>query len=159
MKSLVVYSSQTGNTEKLARVVYEFLEGEKEIYGIADAPDPANYDFVAVGFWLKSGKPDPAALEYLPRLGSNKKVFLFVTHGAASGSKHAEEGLKQARDLVKDADLTGIYNCTGEVESSFFERVLAKPVKPPWIGDAPAAAGHPDDTDIENLKNMLSSVL
>lgn len=159
MKSLVIYSSQTGNTEKLARIVYDYLEGEKEIYGIGDAPDPSDYDLIAVGFWLKSGKPDPAALEYLPKLGNNKKVFLFVTHGAASGSGHVNEGLKLARELVKDADLLGIFNCPGEVESAFLERVSAKPVKPPWIGDAPAAAGHPDETDIENLKNMLSSVI
>jgi flavodoxin len=159
MKSLVIYSSQTGNTEKLARVVYDYLDGEKEIHSITDAPDPVDYDFIAAGFWLKSGKPDPASLEYLPKIGGNKKVFLFVTHGASCDSDHAKEGLTHAKELVKDADLIGIFNCTGEVESAFLERVSAKPVKPPWIDDAPAAAGHPDESDIENLKKMLNSIL
>ncbi len=31
MKTLVVYSSKTGNTKKLASAVYESLKGEKEI--------------------------------------------------------------------------------------------------------------------------------
>lgn len=30
MKSLIAYSSQTGNTLKLAKVIYDELKGEKE---------------------------------------------------------------------------------------------------------------------------------
>ncbi len=44
MKSLIVYSSQSGNTQKLARAVYESLTGPKEMYAVAEAPDPADYD-------------------------------------------------------------------------------------------------------------------
>jgi flavodoxin len=33
MKTLIVYSSQTGNTRKLAESVYAALPGEKEIMG------------------------------------------------------------------------------------------------------------------------------
>ena len=44
MKSLIVYSSQSGNTKKLAQAVYESLTGEKEMVAVAEAPDPAGYD-------------------------------------------------------------------------------------------------------------------
>ena len=50
MKSLVVYSSKSGNTRKLAEAVYAYLSGEKDIAAMADAPDPADYSFVAAGF-------------------------------------------------------------------------------------------------------------
>ena len=61
MKSLVVYSSQTGNTQKLAESVYAVLPGEKEIWPVDEAPAPENFDVVAAGFWLQAGKPDPKA--------------------------------------------------------------------------------------------------
>ena len=80
MKSLIVYSSQSGNTKKLAQAVYESLTGEKEMVAVAEAPDPAGYDLVALGFWLQAGKPDPKSAEYIGRVGK-KSLFLFATHG------------------------------------------------------------------------------
>jgi flavodoxin len=67
MKSLVVYSSQSGHTKKLAEVAYDALPDGKEITPVDEAPDPAGYDFVAVGFWLKGGSPDPKSVEYLKK--------------------------------------------------------------------------------------------
>ena len=67
MKSLIVYSSQTGNTLKMAMAVYAALPGEKEMVAVDDAPEPEGYDCIAVGFWLQAGKPDPKAAAYLIR--------------------------------------------------------------------------------------------
>ena len=99
MKSLIVYSSQSGNTQKLAQAVYETLTGEKEMYTVSEAPDPAGYDFVALGFWLKTGKPDPKSTEYIGKIGK-KPLFLFATHGAAAGSDHALKAMNHARSLA-----------------------------------------------------------
>ena len=60
MKALVVYSSKTGNTKKLAEALYSAVQFEKKLISISDNPDPTEYDFVAVGFWLQEGQPDPA---------------------------------------------------------------------------------------------------
>jgi flavodoxin I len=64
MTSLIVYASQSENTQTLAKAVYDSIEGEKETYPIDQAPthDP-NYDLVAVGFWLQAGRPDPTGKE------------------------------------------------------------------------------------------------
>jgi flavodoxin len=158
MKSLVIYSSQTGNTKKLAEAVYETLKGEKDIYPVADAPDPDGYDLVAVGFWLQGGKPDPKAAEYLPKTGSGKRLFLFATHGAAAGSDHAENAINYAKNLAPDADVAGTFSCQGAVNPKVLEKVKAKPQPPAWIVDAPDAASHPDDKDIENLKRVVNNL-
>jgi len=79
MKSLVVYSSQSGNTRKLAEAVLDALSGEKALYPIDEAPDPSGYGFIAVGFWLMGGKPDPKSSEYLGKIGKNE-LFIFATH-------------------------------------------------------------------------------
>ena len=54
MKTLVVYSSRTGNTGKVARAVAEGLH-DCDIYPVKDAPNPSGYDFVAVGYWVDKG--------------------------------------------------------------------------------------------------------
>jgi flavodoxin len=157
MKSLVVYSSKTGNTKKLADAVFETLKGEKDIYSIDDVPFPDGYDFIAVGFWLMAGKPDPKSSEYLKNIGT-KSLFLFATHGAAKQSVHAENAINHAKNLAPKANVLGAYNCQGEVNSKILEKVKAKPEPPVWLGDAPAAVGHPDQSDIDELKRLVSAL-
>ena len=45
MKSLIVYSSQTKNTKKLADTIYDTLEGEKDIFTVDEAPSSEGYDY------------------------------------------------------------------------------------------------------------------
>lgn len=157
MKTLVVYSSQSGNTRKLADAVFEAIAGEKEIYPVEQAPDPSGFDPVAVGFWLKAGKPDPQTLEFLTKI-EGQRLFLFATHGAAAGSSHAEGAMAHARSLVPDATVLGTFSCQGEVDPTVLERVSQKPQPPVWLKDAPQAAGHPDQGDLRELKNAIGKI-
>ncbi len=154
MKALVVYSSQTGNTKKLAEALYETLSCEKEIFPVAEAPDPSSYDLVALGFWFQAGKPDPKSAEYMAKVKDNK-VFLFATHGAAVGSDHVKGALDQARELVPEAEVIGSFTCQGEVNPKVLEKVKAKRTPPPWIGDADDAVGHPNQNDLNELKQAF----
>lgn len=158
MKSLVIYSSQTGNTKKLAKAVFETLKGEKNIYTIDDAPDPASYDFVAIGFWLKAGKPDPKTVEYLSRIGRGKRLFLFATHDAAIGSDHSKNAMAHAKALAPNVEISGTFSCQGKVNPKVLEKVKEKPQLPAWLDDAPDAIGHPDESDIEELKHIVSTL-
>ncbi len=65
MKAIVVYSSQTGNTKKLAETVCKGLPTGTQMCMVDDAPDPTDYDLVALGFWIQAGKPDPKSASYL----------------------------------------------------------------------------------------------
>ncbi|MFZ0131918.1 MAG: flavodoxin family protein [Desulfobacterales bacterium] len=158
MKTLVVYSSQSGNTRKLADAVFEAIAGEKEIHPAEQAPDPSGFDPVAVGFWLKAGKPDPQALEFLTKIEA-QQLFLFATHGAAAGSTHAQAAMEHARSLVPNARVLGTFSCQGEVDPSVLERVSQKPEPPVWLKDAPQAAGHPNQGDIQELKKAIEKAM
>ena len=153
MKSLVVYSSQTGNTKKLAEELFKQLPEEKDIAPVAGAPDPDGYDVVCVGFWLKGGQPDPAAQEYLKKCSG--KLFLFATHGAAPGSDHAKMALNKAGELTADATVIGSFSCQGEVSEKMMETAANKNPQPPWLADAPAAKGHPNGNDFMDLSEAL----
>lgn len=158
MKTLVVYSSQSGNTRKLAETVAHYLKSENTVCHISEAPGPDGFDLVALGFWLQGGKPDPKSSEYLAKVGASK-LFLFATHGAAADSAHALNAMAQAKALAPEAHLVGTFNCTGEVNPAVLEKVRKKDPQPPWIDDAPAAVGHPDDGDMDRLKTALAAAL
>ena len=153
MKQLIVYSSQGGNTKKLAEEVFKQLPEDKEIAPVSDAPAPSGYDVVCVGFWLKGGQPDPAAQEFLKKCSG--RVFLFATHGAAAGSEHAKMALNKAGELTAGATIIGSFSCQGEVAAKVLENAANKDPQPPWLADAPAAKGHPDAGDFTDLVNAL----
>jgi len=179
MKSLIVYSSQTENTKKLADTIYENLEGEKDIFPIDKAPSSEGYDLIAIGFWLMAGKPDPKSSEYLEKIGKGARLFLFATHGASSSSDHVENAIRLflfathgassssdhvenamnlARSLAKDAEIAGIFTCQGEVNPKVLEKVKQKPEPPVWIGDADQAVGHPNEEDLSTLKQIIAKL-
>ena len=158
MKSMVVYSSQTGNTKKLAEAIYENLTDEKIICKIDEAPNPSDFDLVCLGFWLKAGKPDPTSEEFFKKI-TNQKLFLFATHGAATQSEHAQKAMETAKSMAAQADIIGSFNCPGEVSPKILEKAGSKPVPPVWLKDAPDAKGHPDDSDLEELVKKFKQCL
>jgi len=158
MKTLIVYSSQTGNTQKLAEAIYENISDEKIICKIEEAPEPSGYDLVCLGFWLKAGKPDPKSLDYLKKITS-QKLFLFATHGAASKSAHAKQAIETAKSMADQATIIGSFNCPGEVNPKVLEKASSKEVPPIWLQDAPDAKNHPDSADLEQLVKTLKQCL
>ncbi len=158
MKSLIVYSSQTGNTLKLAKVIYDELKGEKEMFSIDEAPSPEGYDLVAVGFWFQGGKPDPKAVAYLSKCSKPSRIFLFSTHGAAKDSAHVKSAMDYAVGLTNGSIIAGIFTCQGEVNPKVLEKVKQKPEPPVWINDAGHAVGHPDKADLSALRQAVSNL-
>jgi flavodoxin len=155
MKSLIVYSSQTENTRKLAETIYKNMAGDKEMFPVEQAPSASGYDLIAVGFWLMGGKPDPKASEYLAKLGKEDRLFLFATHGAAAASDHVKNAVHHAISLTDDSDIAGVYTCQGQVNPKVLEKVKQKAVPPVWIKDAGHAQGHPDEQDLDVLKQII----
>lgn len=154
MKHLIVYSSNSGNTKKLAEEIFRQLPDDKDIKPVANAGDPAGYDVICVGFWFKGGQPDPSSQEFLKKCG-HAKVFLFATHGAAAGSEHARMGMNKAIDLTGGATIAGTFSCPGEVPEKVIETASGKDPQPPWLKDAPAAKGHPNGNDFMSLSEAL----
>jgi len=158
MKNLVVYSSKTGNTKKLAEAIYDYLPGEKEIYPVEQAPDPNDYTFVAVGFWIENGKPDKATQEYLKKFIDEKELFLFVTHASKPGSEEVKKAINEAKELAKRAKIVGVFECLGEVPEEILAEARKQDPVPEWVKDAEAAKGHPNEEDIERLIKLLNSL-
>jgi len=154
MRALVTYSSQSGNTRMLAQEVFESLNCEKEMKPVTEATDPSGCDLVALGFWVQAGKPEPAAADYMAKIGA-QDVFLFATHGAAPDSDHAKGAMAHARSLLAAARIRGIFSCQGEVDPKVLAKAGAKNPPPAWLRDAPDAVGHPDEADLQALRKAI----
>lgn len=153
MKSAVVYSTLTGNTKKVAEAVLKSMPEGCEIYNVNEAPDPAAYDFIALGFWVDKGMPDEKSKAYMARI-AGKKAFTFFTLGAKPASAHAYRCAYLAKTFYgKGTEEVGLYFCQGAVDPKLIEMMRKMPAGPHsatpenearWA----AAAKHPDEADL-----------
>ena len=77
MKYMVVYSSRTGNTKKVAEAIVSALPEGTPCVAVAEAPaDLSAYDCVFAGFWVDKGTADEEAKKVLEALTAKKVAIL-----------------------------------------------------------------------------------
>jgi flavodoxin len=164
LKNLIVYSSLTGNTKKVAEAVAEVF-GNAAVFSVETAPDSADYDLVAVGFWVDRGTADKKAQEYLKGI-RGKKVALFATLGACPESEHAAQSMANAAALLEESNtIMGTFICQGKVDPRLIERFKDLPldhphaVTPERQARYDEAAKHPDENDLEKAKEIFSKMM
>ncbi|MDR3135415.1 MAG: flavodoxin family protein [Deltaproteobacteria bacterium] len=145
MKTLVVYSSLTGNTEKVALAVAETIYGA-EAFPIEKAPDPSEYSLIIIGFWVDRGQADRKTQDYIERV-KDKPVAFFFTLGAFPDSEHAGEVARVTADLLSQGnnEILGSFRSQGKVDPALIKRM--KESLPP---------GHPHATMSEERKARLA---
>lgn len=124
MKGIIIYSSKTGNTKRMAEKIYEALKDkyQMEIEDIKDSPDAKDYDFVLLGGWIDRGTLEAKSLKYINQI-KNKNIGLFATLGAMPDSEHGKKVLKNLKDLLKDRESLGQYICPGQVDPKMIEKL------------------------------------
>lgn len=166
MKSLVVYSSKTGNTKKVACAIFDALSEPKALHAVEDAPPPDEYDFIAMGFWVDKGTADALAQSYMKRL-QDKDVGLFGTLGAYPDSEHALQCKKKVLDLTVNNRVRGFFLCQGKVDPALV-KAMAEMVKdqpdhphamtPERKARLEEAAKHPNETDLKNARAAFTEM-
>jgi flavodoxin len=151
-KALVAYYTETGNTLKVAEAIHEALQGEKEISPVVELGSLDDYDLVFIGFPIHDhGVPDEVQV-FLKRVPKDKKIALFSTHGALTGSRLSREAIEHAAVLASKAQLLGTFSCRGKVPYSVLERLEGDPEHKAWAEMAASARVHPNETDLEEAK-------
>ncbi len=163
MKSLVVYSSRTGNTEKVAQAIFEILEEPKEIWPVENAPMPDEFDFIALGFWVNRGTADEKAQEYIKKI-KGKKIGIFGTLGAYPDSDHAVRAMKRVEKLLFQNEVLGGFLCQGKIDPEVVRRMgkLAPethPMTPERRKRIEEAKLHPNEKDLLNAQVAFSAIL
>ena len=102
MKALVLYSSETGRTKKLAEAVLSVLPANTDFLPMEEAPESFDdYDIVFAGIWFLNLKLDEKSRSLLPRLKA-KKVALFATMHHDLFSDDISKNLRQAVELLPE---------------------------------------------------------
>ncbi|WP_297022311.1 flavodoxin family protein [uncultured Dialister sp.] len=154
MKSLVLWSSRTGNTKALAEAIYDALPGEKEIGEEGRISDFSGYDMIFVGFWAFRRGADMVARRTLSSI-HGKKVAIFGTAGTYPDSPAAHDYLENAAALLPDdSTCAGTFICQGRVHSFHVGKrnehaQKVHPMTPERLVRLQEAEKHPDGEDFK----------
>jgi flavodoxin len=160
MKTLVIYYSETGNTEKLAKAIYEGLEAtENEIAKISEATHFEKYDVIFIGFPVHGSSVPSKAEKYLKRIPEGKMLAIFGTHGSLRGGPLAISAFHYAITLAPKAKIIGTFACRGEVKASLLEKLMDQAEYKFWALEAQSASGHPDRADLEDAKQFAKLMI
>jgi len=82
MKTLIVYSTISGNTKSVCERIYGALNTEKEIRNVKDIKNLQvnNYDNFIIGFWCDKGTMDKDSIDFLKTL-NNQNIYFVGTLG------------------------------------------------------------------------------
>lgn len=167
MKSLVIYSTLTGNTKTVAEAIAEVLP-ECDIFPVQEAPDSTEgYDLVAVGYWVDKGMPDAKTRKWLEKT-ENTVLAFFGTLGAYPDSDHAKECMAKGEALAladgKNNTVLGSWLCQGKVDPKLLE-MMAKmndgihPMTEERKARIEEAKKHPNREDCKNAQAFMLSVV
>lgn len=164
MNILLTYSSLTGNTRKVAEAMAQVLPGTEAV-SIRQAPDPAAFDLIAHGFWVRKGKPDRASLTWLAKI-HGRGVLLFGTLGAWPDSDHARRCADYAAAMLTQNGnrVLGVFLCQGKVNPGLRERLPVRvrqthPMTPERLQRHAEAARHPDKADMDRARAFAMGCL
>lgn len=167
MKSIVIYSSRTGNTKQVAEAITKVLPEGTECVAVKEAPaDLSSYDLVFMGFWADQGNANKEAQTVLTRINS-KAVALFATLGVPPMIPHAKETMTAAIQLLPNGlEPVSTFMCQGKVDPKVIEMMFKMFPDGHPHGRNPErearhkqAASHPDATDLQNAQAFAKDVL
>jgi flavodoxin I len=170
MKVLVTYFSQSGNTEKIAKAIFEEAaqDNKAELKKIEDISpgNVAGYDFIFIGSPLHSGSlaaPVKECLGYL-QASSGQKMAGFITHFAPAYPDQDMDGFTEpikAACKEKGIEYKGCFDCQGALIESLHEAVQKKLNlnDEQWAGMVKEMTGHPNEEDMAKAKACAKDVL
>ncbi len=164
MKSLIVYSSLTGNTKAVAQAIASVMPEPCELVSVDQAPsDLSSYDFIAIGYWVDRGMPNKSCIKFMETV-KGKKVGLFGTLGAYPDSEHGRNCQEKAASFMEGNQILGQFLCQGKVDPKVIE-MMSKMAKKhhPMTQERKArieeAKKHPNEEDFENARKAFSAMI
>jgi len=121
MNPVVIYSTKSGNTEKVALEIAQELNCKAfkisgELY--FSTISLKDFDLVFIGTWVRGGEPSPDMLRFLKQLNledSDRQFALFITW--AGGGKSDVLTFNRVKHLLEAKNqrlLDGCYKCLGK---------------------------------------------
>lgn len=165
MKTLITYSTKTGNTKKVAETVYKAIPNS-DIMDISEVKN-LDYDLIIVGTWIDRGTADAKALKFISTI-KNKNTGFFFTLGAYPDSKHANDCIEAITKLFTENNnkVLAHYHCQGAIDPKLIEMMKTKFSPDHPHGPNPErvkrwadASTHPDQNDLDEAYNYFKKFI
>lgn len=165
MDYLVVYTSRTGNTQKVAMKIFEVLPGKSKDIVSLDELHGEEAELYFVGFWNNRGTCKKEVMDFLSGL-HGKRVALFGTCGLAVNRDY----FKQVENRVSvflpdDNEYLGCFLCGGKMSPKVLENyrqmqaIHDTPHIRALISAYENAMLHPNEDDLGHASEFVQSVL
>lgn len=166
MKTLLAYSSKTGNTKKVAEAILKSLPEGTDFFEVTQVKNADIYDSIVVGFWIDKALPNKEALEFIKTI-RNKKTGYFFTLGAYTNSEHAKECHKNIEKLLTENGNTVLrgFCCQGKIDPALTQMFMSFPKGHPHYMDEERrkrheqAAKHPDEEDLKKAEDAFKEFM
>ncbi|MHA1576332.1 MAG: flavodoxin family protein [Candidatus Thorarchaeota archaeon] len=178
MKALVVYFSQTGNTEKIANAIYEVIAGKHEVslekLRNISPKSTIDYDLVLVGSPCIDSDLAVVVKKFLDDLPDSPKFKLagFYTHATWMTDREGQGGLfsewagrclpsfEQACKS-KQIEFLGAFHCMGipnpGIEQFIRQQIITDDKE--WESYLPDIKTRPNEEDVENARKFAKEVI
>jgi len=163
----IVFTSKTGNTEKIAKAIYEILpDRSKDIERLTEDTKTNDADMYLIGFWVDRGSCSIDIMDFLDEL-DGKKVFLFGTCGMKPDREYYKRIENNVKAFIPDGnDYLGLYLCQGKMPMSIRSRYEDMKEKPEYQDEAERMLRnfddgllHPDAKDLEEAKRSVKIII
>lgn len=165
MDYIVIYSSKTGNTQKIAMEIFESLPGKsKDIQKIEEYTE-AEADLYFIGFWNNRGT---CSREIMDLLGSlhGKQIALFGTCGMGRDQDYYDRVANQVAAFIPDDSVyLGSFLCPGKMPAGVLEKyrqmqsIADSQQIRAMIHNYEEAMLHPDESDLNQAKDFAEKIL
>lgn len=159
MRILVTYYSDTGNTEKMARAIYDALPVNREIKQVGEALDTSGFNLIFCGFPVHAHSVPRPSAQFIKKLPDGQPVAFFSTHGSQRGGSLPRQALEHAIGLAAKQKILGHFGCQGQVSEKIINMLRERPEHKAWVEEAEKANGHPDVNDLDDAKKFALEML
>lgn len=175
MSKLVIYDSLTGNTKLLAESIYNYFKEKEEKIEIVNAKSVSseelkekinNANILFIGSWTDKGDCSEKIKEVY-NMVNNKKIFVFATCGFGGDQSYYAKLFDRVKAHINESnEIIGNFYCQGKMPLSVKERYInlikANPEDKNLevsLENFEKALSHPNEDDLNNLKNKLKEVI
>lgn len=166
MDYMVVYSSVTGNTKKVATEIFSALPGmSKDMQSMAEYRGK-DAEIFFIGFWVDRGTCDISVIDMLSEL-RGKKVALFGTCGLGNGADYFKSIEQKVKVWIPDdCEYLGAFLCQGKMPMQVrenYEIPMEDPRQEEWrktmLRNLDEGLFHPNEEDLVRAREFVERIL
>lgn len=166
MDYMVVYSSKTGNTKKIATEIFSALPGMSKDMQNLEEYRGKDADTFFVGFWTNRGSCEMSVIELMSNL-HGKKIALFGTCGMGRDAEYYKTIEQKVSVWVPDdCEYLGTFLCQGKMPMQVREKYeisMEDPKQEAWrkrmLQNFDEALLHPNEEDLEDARTFVKRIL